>query len=378
MPPILSGLNSDLHSQKQKLEASLNNNKVGLGWLRFTCSVKDLTHWRESIKDYFSVELLPRGKGWNGYLESLQGSYSILIAYTPSFTQAERLVRGIKASPNEGLMTVDIPQSALDSLSGVNLLKLWLDVYGCEGLNLTRVDVYYDDYCKLISPEELHNGCKRGGVGVPQIRNIRGWDEYDLQEGVNKGYTVYFGSNRSSKQIRYYDKFAESGGRQDCYRLEVQLSGDSAKAFQDWFSDAFSESLGLPTLDHSLTAIANAYKRVLKGSISFHEIPVGTTPRELEANWVSRTPYTWWWKELLAGLEPAKLVIERRPPSLAGTVNWIRQQVMPGLALLRSVYQNWGILFGSWLDRELEQGEERWSERHFNLLKEALITSPAT
>lgn len=373
-----SSVQPSLDSLRAKLEALPDLNKVGLGWLRFTCSVEYLTYWRKSIHRYFGVELLPRPKGWNGYLESLQGSYSILIAYTPTLTEAERRAMGIKKSPNEGLMTVDIPQSALDSLSGLDLLKFWLDVYGCPDARLTRADIYYDDYCKLIQPETLHNACKRGGVGVPRVENMRGWDEYNVQSGKNQGYTLYFGSPKSEKQVRYYDKFAESGGTQDCYRLEVQLTGKQAEAFQDWFAGSFSEACGLRTLADTLAAIGNSYKEVIKGSIAFYDIPPGLTPRELPQNWASRCELTWWWREMLAGLEPAKLTIDRKKPSLSSTVVWLNQQVSPALSLVRSAFQQWSIPFTSWLERFMEEGEARWSDRHFKMLQEAVLTSPAT
>lgn len=369
---------TELETLRQRLEAIPDLNKVGLGWLRFSLSISYLDYWKERVKHYFRSELQSRSKGWNGYLESLEGLYSIIIAYSPVMTESERKDLGVVRSPNEGFMTVDIPQSALDSLATEDVLKFWLDVYGCEGLKITRVDNYYDDYCKLISPEEVYQLCRQGRVAIPRFMKMRDWNEFNLRKHRSDGQTIYFGSVKSDKQIRFYDKFAESEGRQNCYRWEVQLKGSMAVAFQDWFADILAEAVNAATLEESAEIIGNAYKQVIKGSISFHQVPEGKEISDLPRNWAARTPLTWWWKELLAGLDPAKLVVQRVQPSLAGTVEWIRHQVTPGLALLRTAFSYWRIPFKEWLDRELEDGEDRWKDRHWKMIQEALITSPAT
>jgi phage replication initiation protein len=251
-------------------------------------------------------------------------------------------------------------------------------VYGCEGMKFTRVDTYYDDYCKIISPQQVHEACKSGSVGVPRFENMRGWDEFNLQSGSTQGYTVYFGSSKSDKQVRFYDKRAESEGRQDCHRWEVQHTGKQAEAFQEWFCTALTEAMACEDFDASVSRLTDAYKQVIKGAVAFHQMPEGQSIKDRPQNWVARTPLVWWWEELLAGLEPAKLVVNQVAPSLASSVAWFRHQVTPALALIRKVFRHWGIPFTAWNDRELEQGEARWSDRHLKLYQEALITSPAT
>lgn len=377
MENILSLPNQSVEELRQKLESIPNLNKVGCGWLRFSCSIAYLTYWKKRLENYFRVRLRPQDKGWNGYQHHLQGGYKIIVAYTPCMTQEERESLGVKKSPNEGYMTVDIPQKALDSLSPINVLKLWIDYYGCDGIQLKRIDTYYDDYCKIISPESVHYSCKRGGVGVPRVEKIRGWDEYDLQKGGNLSYTVYFGSNKSDKQLRFYDKNAESGGNQNCYRWEAELKNSYGKAFQEGFFEVLSEAIAAPTVEASIQVITNYYKSVIKAAIDFKEIPPGKAPADLDPNWASRSNRVWWWEELLAGLEPAKLVLERVPPSLTGAVEWIKSQVVSSLALIKTVYQYWGIPFYSWLQQGLEDGERRWRDRHYQMMEEAILTSPS-
>lgn len=377
MEKIIASVSSNLQSQKEQFERCLNQNQVGCGWLRFTSPVERLPEVQELIERYFRVQLLPRGKGWNGYLESLQGSFSITIGYTPRLTDQQRQEMGVRTSPNEGFMTTDIPQSALDTLSAEKLLSFWIDVYGIEGVKFTRVDVYYDDYNKLVSPRQVEAAILAGQVAAPRVDLMKPFGKYSMKRREWKGYTVYFGSERSDKQIRFYDKEAESNGKQNCHRWEAELKGSLAKAWQEWFLGQLSEAVGQETVAASADVISNAYKSTIRSAIDFREVSHFPEGQPLPQNWVARSPMPWWWQELLAGLEPAALVVARVKPSLEGKVAWVNNQVMKTLAIVRTAYQHWGIPFTEWLLRGVERGELRWNAQDYRILGEALIVSPA-
>lgn len=351
-------------------------NRVGLGWLTFSCSVDYLDYWLDKIEPYFRGAPKPIDKGWNGYQLSYGAIHGIIIAFSPVLTNEQRESIGADPSPNEGYMTVNLPQSALDSLRHEDVLRFWLDVLGCDP-KFSRADIYYDDYCKIISPEKLHKSLKRGGIAVPRFRQIRGWDEYDHQKGRGRGFTVYIGSNRSDKQLRYYDKFQESGGKQDCYRLELQVRNAYAAKFGDYMESVINGACNQPTNEASLEAIANGYKAAIKGQIDFLEIPIGMAPSELPQNWASRSEQPWWWQEMLAGLEPAKLVRDVVKPSLEKKKNWLEKVVAPSLALVYKARKMWGMPAHHWLMEVIESGEARWTKTHLDQLYEATITSPA-
>ena len=351
-------------------------NRVGLGWLTFSCSVDYLDYWLDKIEPYFRGAPKPLDKGWNGYQLSYGAIHGIIIAFAPTLTNEQRNSIGADLSPNEGYMTVNIPQTALDSLRPEDVLRFWLDVYGCDP-KFSRVDVYYDDYCKIMSPEQLHKALKRGGIAVPRFRNVRGWDEYNHQKGQGRGFTVYVGSNRSDKQLRYYDKAEESGGKQNCYRLELQVRNTYAEAFGKHMLSVLDSALDEPTNDAALEAIANGYKSVIKGQIDFLEIPVGMAPSELPRNWASRSKRPWWWQEMLAGLEPAKLVRDVVKPSMERTKSWLEKQVMTSLALYMKALKLNGRRAHSWLQEAIEDGESRFRKRHLDMLHDSLITGPA-
>lgn len=352
-------------------------NRLGLGWLRFSCNLNHLSYWISQIKHLFRCELYPRGKGWNGYSDSLTGNFSILIAYTPIIDAEQKRREAIASSPNEGMMTVDIPQSAIESLNYRAFLELWRAIYSIDGLKFTRVDVNFDDYQKVISPEALHNRCKLGGVGVPRYENMRGWDEFDLKNGVSAGYTLYFGSNKSEKQIRFYDKSQESKGKLDCYRWEVELKGEYAQKFGESMIDALGAAIDEKTLTHTIERISKFFRQIIRGSIDFREIPLATATKNLPRNWAARMPVCDFWAELMDRIEPAKLVLDKIEPTLQSTVNWLIHQVTPALALIKSCYGYWGMPFNVWLNDALDKGKERWKQKHEKLFRESTIISPA-
>lgn len=351
--------------------------RVGIGWLRFSDDAAHWQHWQDIISEIWNIKFRPRGKGWQGYTDSIQTGFGIILAMTPYLTQAQREELGVKPSPNEGRMTVDIPQSAMDALQGDDLLKLLTHIAGCDHTKFTRLDLYHDDYCKIISPEAVDYALSRGGVAAPRQRNHMLIRSRDHQKGIGTGATLYLGSTKSGKQLRFYDKAAESNGKIDCYRWEMEYTQEYAKVAGNLLIEALEKAYETDSIDSAVTCIENVMKSIIGGSISFHDIPPGMAPAELGRNWADRTPLTWWWKEILAGLKPAKLTLNKRRPSLEGKIAWVKNQVAPSLALVRTAFSHWRMSWRCWLEELLELGEEKWSAKHLDLLEESLVSSPA-
>ena len=353
------------------------DNRVGLGWFRFSDDVFNYERHKDFIQRLWGIQFKPRGRGWQGYSESIEAPFGIILACSPYLTQAQREELGVRPSPNEGRMTVDIPQSAMDSLTGEELLKFLVHVLACDRVKITRLDVYHDDFCKIISPAAVHHGVQRGGIGVPRYRNIDGYTNYNHQKGVSTGYTFYAGSRKSGKMLRFYDKSAESEGKIDCYRWEIEFTNSYAEVAGKTLLESLEKALDAESVEKAIIVIENAMKSLISGSISFHEIPVGMSPSELERNWAKRCPLTWWWREIIAGLQPAKLTLNKRKPSLSGTISWLKQQVMPKLALACAALDHWNMHSKHWLSQEIERASDKWNSKHLAELEEALLSSPA-
>jgi hypothetical protein len=80
---------------------------------------------------------------------------------------------------------------------------------------------------------------------------------------------------------------------------------------------------------------------------------------------------------MMAGLEPAKLTLDRVEPSLQKSVAWIKSQVTATLSVIRMVYHHWGMPFNSWLSDEMDKAGERLGNKHCKIIEEAVLTSPA-
>ena len=352
-------------------------NRVGLGWFRYSDDVSNYERHKDFIERLWGIQFKPRGRGWQGYSESIEAPFGIILACSPYPTQAEREELGVRPSPNEGRMTVDIPQSAMDSLTGEELLEFLVHVRACDRIKVTRLDVYHDDFCKIISPVAVHHGVERGGIGIPRYRNIKGIANYNHQKGVSTGYTFYAGSPKSGKMLRFYDKSAESGGEIDCYRWEMEFTNSYAEVAGETLLKSLEKAFEAESIENAIIVIENTMKSLISGSISFHEIPIGKSTNELERNWAKRCPLTWWWKEIIAGLKPAKLTLNKRKPSLSGTISWLKSKVMPKLALAYTALDRWGMHPRQWLMEQIEAGSDRWNAKHLAELEEALLSSPA-
>ena len=351
--------------------------EIGLGWLRFTCPAVAYQSIVDFIKRFFKVDLFDRRKGWNGYLMSWQGSYSIMVGLTPILTVEQRESMGIRRSPNEGYMTVEIPQSALDTLSLSCHWEMWLEMMAIDGLKIKRVDVFYDDFNRELMPLQLKQLVESRQVSVPRVRDLKCYEKFDLLERKNCGSTVYFGSAKSEKQVRFYDKFAESGGKKKCNRLEVQLVNGKAAAMQEWLFAAMAASLDCTSAERCAGEVVKAYRECIVGSIDFLDTSNFDPGESLPSNWAGRCNRIVWWKKIVTNINKANLSVSRVKPSLSDKVDWLKSQVFTSLSLVREVYRNWQIPWNCWITSELDSAESRWSDRHWKLFQEALVTSPA-
>lgn len=92
------------------------------------------------------------------------------------------------------------------------------------GLTCSRIDVAVDDYGKELQYCDINQALIDGNY-----TGFRAGKTTVNYGGKFKGFTVNLGSRESEKFVRFYDKFAESHGRLDCYRWEVEFKGDMAE-----------------------------------------------------------------------------------------------------------------------------------------------------
>lgn len=99
-----------------------------------------------------------------------------------------------------------------------------------KNVNVTRLDVAYDDFEKLLDLELLLEEVRNGNY-VTKFRTVK--TEISYENKQENGTTLYFGSNQSQIRFRIYDKKAERK-REDIphwVRFEQQLRDDRAACF---------------------------------------------------------------------------------------------------------------------------------------------------
>jgi DNA relaxase NicK len=159
----------------------------------------------------------------------------------------------------------------------------------------------------------------------------------------HNGWTVYLGSRSGEKMIRIYDKLAESMGKIDSIRWEVEYKGETANA-------VFAMLLEFPEHDEQ-------YQRQLidiaVSGVSFID--------KIDKN-VSRNTLVSWWHEWLEYLQscPLKPRVLRATTSISRKRAWVRHSVAKSLAMLKSAFDD--REFENYLKSILEYGKSKYRE----------------
>lgn len=100
-----------------------------------------------------------------------------------------------------------------------------LVLYEYKDMNITRLDVAFDDHTGILDLQDLVHDT----VSQEYISRFKAWE---VRLG-SAGDSIYHGSKQSEIFLRIYDKAAERGLTDGCHwiRVELQLRRDRAKTF---------------------------------------------------------------------------------------------------------------------------------------------------
>lgn len=254
-------------------------------------------------------------------------------------------------SVHNGKVTLDITGKALD---GIDQGDLHLFLLGLRQFSptCTRVDVFFDDYQRLVTPSDLHD--------IVDNFDFSGFRSFNIKQRsvLNKGMVhdeVDFGKrggNGSGKYLRVYDKALESEGKKNCVRYEIEFTKERAHDVFDKLSQTTS-TYAFATLCGSLVA----------GSIVF----VHRTVRSGDKN-ISRLEVYDFWQQIKELLGTLVIRIPVKKNDIAGMHRYVDRQVCPTLATLRETFID-DTDFFNWLNDRIGQGELRMSQRQINLAK---------
>lgn len=240
--------------------------------------------------------------------------------------------------------------------AAIDIHTLWNCCYYLvekRGARATRLDICADDWEKTDLRARIREAFETWGYeclhGAKKTEQITGLVEPD------KGWTIYLGSRRSDKFVRYYDKATQSKGKEDCYRWEAQFRDEKANAAMSaWLRcpREFDEGEENPR-EMMLGAL-------VAGAVDFRDPSSGD-------RYSRQAQLPWWadWTQKLGGCVKASPV---KKESVADRkIDWLNKQVAPTFALL---FKSFGPrLFGQQLRMLLESGARR-IEKHNRALLE--------
>jgi len=323
-------------------------NQVGVHWLRISILYQYLDKVRGYLNCYFG--------------ESTKDGYG-LWSYDTRYSWPSGASLNFDAEParcemvHKGKVTLDIPGQALDAISETDLHLFLLSLRQFRPA-CTRIDIFFDDYSRMVTPDGLKRIVKKkdfSGFRYGQIKQRHG----NKKHGPDKGSwglihdEIDFGIRGKSgggKYLRCYDKELESDGEKDCVRWEVEFSKERAhKVF---------EKLSQVT---SVDAFATLCGALVAGSIVF-------VRRNGEKN-IGRLEMYGFWKQIIDMLGVVVIRVPEKKTNISGKCQWVYKQVSPTLASLRGTFVN-DAYFMTWIFDVLDEGKSRMSQRQTNFSDE--------
>lgn len=310
--------------------------QFGLGWLTLTfrkpldtesdAYSRHISKLYEGLtKDFFVKESF----GFNSYQSSRRYRSGAFLAW----------------SADRDDMCLCLPQAALDRLTPRVLARTVYKLNALDGVNVTRLDVYYDDYSRVISPAVVLAALQAGlhPSKSVQYKIIQAWTKDTLESD-----TIYIGSQHSDFYVRVYDKGLESQGKQDCNRLEFQLRGATANAF-------FAQFIYHPFTDWG----KHTFLMLLAKFDFVHRIgPRGDkTKRRLD-----------WWHKLVSSAAAIPWRVQQIKAKLLSTIAWAEDVLPTTLHMLQSVFGTEGL--ATWAGKLLKLGAGKIRRKHSGMMQE--------
>lgn len=190
------------------------------GYCEFDMFLMEFPKIKENLQDSIILE---RSNG-GFYDHVLKISKNIVISY--SDTDKSGFGQGVNVSiPGSGLAILydwfDLP----DKKNGLEDLFRYLREKNCQ---LSRIDICFDDYDKMITPNQY-------GFWKMNKEMVSKFTRFKFISSENdKGSTFYLGSRKTGKLLRIYDKDYESKGQVPSIRYEFELHKEYAREFMDF------------------------------------------------------------------------------------------------------------------------------------------------
>lgn len=209
-------------------------------------------------------------------------------------------------------------------------------------VNITRLDVAYDDFTGLLDFETLIRDIEEENY-VSRFREFPVERIYS-KEIKRRSFTIYCGSHSSETMFRIYDKKAEQKAfdLEHWLRFEVQLRRDRA----DIFIKLLLDNQDLQSL----------YAGVIKNYLRFVE------PSETDTN-LSRAKTAQYWVDFLGEVDRVSLFVADTDYTETSLERYVKTQCSSGIVTYIALFG-----FKNFIDLILGRSSLKLNDRHLSLL----------
>lgn len=210
-------------------------------------------------------------------------------------------------------------------------------------VNITRIDIAYDDFDELVKFDDIEKKLKKGHYrSSKRSYNIVKTSD---QNGQRLGETIYIGNartasgNRGNVYARFYDKLAQYREKSQLVTTDVreyweETGKESWQRYEISYSKGYTNSIVEAFLNGE--SIDKIFKTSLRNLLEI------LTPRGKDTN-KNRWYKTRWWEDFLQYDERKGFDLPERDVMLAETLEWIRVAVLPSLNVLDKIGQDRGF-----------------------------------
>jgi hypothetical protein len=245
---------------------------------------------------------------------------------------------------------ISIPGKVLSAMEMLDVRTLALELLS-TGLHCTRLDPAIDDFGKRLNFGIVARTLKAG--------NYSKFKSWNLRESNGGGKTIYFGSRESARCTKLYDKFVESKGKINAYRLETKFNSKTAQQVLLGWLTIDPDELG----DTWETESARYLMKSVVGSINF--IDRGAKPNEKN---LSRLPRLEWWEEFVDMIGGE--IYHTAPvaeTSLKKSTQWHKRSTLRSLVCILKAL---GKDAEAWIINQLEEADASLNAVHHHRIKQ--------
>lgn len=202
-----------------------------------------------------------------------------------------------------------------DNRDTLKELFLYLQEHHCQ---LSRLDLAYDDYSKMITPKDYARWYMDGWMSTKYSKIQFVASERD------KGHTFYLGSRKTGKMLRVYDKEYESKGEINAIRYEFELHREFAREMMDYIIEHDTIDFGSYLLSY----------------FDIKDITVNKdksrAPREEKfAEWLKSQIFI---QQIDGEIEPISVPHKYRNPTLESRMDWVFNVALRNIKIACEVF----------------------------------------